>query len=93
MDTQGDKQMFQGNWKCSGCNSDITQLPFQPDPARENQLICLDCFKSKKQGQADKQMFEGNWSCSKCGGAITKLPFEPHPDRQGSLQCLDCYRK
>lgn len=93
MDTQGEKQMFKGDWKCSGCNADITQLPFQPDPSRENELTCLDCYKSKRQDGQERQIFQGKWSCSKCGGSITQLPFEPHPDRQNTLQCLDCYRK
>jgi CxxC-x17-CxxC domain-containing protein len=39
------RQMFEGNWKCAGCGGAITSLPFQPDPSRENELKCRDCFR------------------------------------------------
>jgi hypothetical protein len=41
------RQMFQGNWKCGTCSGDITQLPFNPDPARLGSLLCKDCHKQK----------------------------------------------
>lgn len=43
------RKMYQGNWKCSKCNGDITELPFEPDPARLEQLLCRDCHREKKQ--------------------------------------------
>lgn len=89
-----DKQMFEGDWKCSGCEGAITQLPFQPDPARENELLCRDCHQKKSAAaRADRPTFEGDWSCSKCGGSIKELPFEPDPSRLGQLVCRDCFRK
>ena len=43
------RKMYQGNWKCSGCGADITELPFEPDPARLDQLLCRDCHRAKRQ--------------------------------------------
>lgn len=84
-----DRQMFQGNWKCSGCGGEITQLPFEPRSV-EN-LMCRDCHSKRRGGnnRPQRQMFEGNWSCSKCGKEITQLPFEPKDT--SNLTCRDCY--
>jgi CxxC-x17-CxxC domain-containing protein len=48
---QGDfqRKMYQGNWHCSKCQSEITELPFEPDPARLDQLLCRDCHRQKRQ--------------------------------------------
>jgi len=83
-----DRQMFKGDWKCSGCGTAITQLPFEPR-GTEN-LMCRDCH-SKRIGdrKPQRQMFEGDWKCSKCGGNITKLPFEPKDT--SNLTCKNCY--
>jgi len=43
------RQMFSGNWKCSMCGADITELPFNPDPSRLDQLKCRDCHRKSKQ--------------------------------------------
>ncbi|QSH39731.1 hypothetical protein JXR01_00390 [Candidatus Kaiserbacteria bacterium] len=90
-----ERKMFTGDWKCGGCGAAITELPFQPDPAREGSLMCRDCHKKRQSdspaGGSDRQMFEGNWSCADCGGAITSLPFEPRDT--GNLKCRDCFRK
>jgi len=43
------RREFQGNWKCSKCNADITTLPFEPDPNKLDQLLCRDCFREKRQ--------------------------------------------
>ena len=91
------KQMFQGDWKCSGCGTAITQLPFQPDPARVGGLTCLDCHKkkmdAKKEQQGERKMFQGDWKCGKCVSPITELPFQPDPARADQLTCRDCYMK
>lgn len=42
------RQMFQGNWKCAECGKEITQLPFQPDENRINQLKCRDCHQKSR---------------------------------------------
>lgn len=90
-----ERKMFTGNWKCGSCGAAITELPFEPDPAREGSLMCRDCHK-KRQGDRparddNRQMFEGNWTCADCGGAITSLPFEPRDT--SNLKCRDCFRK
>lgn len=42
----GEKQMFEGDWKCSECGAAITSLPFKP--FNTENLKCLDCFKNSK---------------------------------------------
>jgi CxxC-x17-CxxC domain-containing protein len=91
MDSQNnDKKMFEGNWTCSGCGAQITQLPFQPDEGRADSLKCLDCFKKNKPERGERKMFEGNWSCADCGKEITQMPFEPSGDRP--IKCFDCFK-
>ena len=41
------RQMFKGDWKCSKCNGPITELPFNPDPSRLDQLLCRDCHRAR----------------------------------------------
>jgi CxxC-x17-CxxC domain-containing protein len=43
------RQMFQGDWKCAKCGAEIKELPFEPDPARLEQLLCRDCHRQKRQ--------------------------------------------
>ncbi|MDA2922043.1 hypothetical protein MYX07_02115 [Patescibacteria group bacterium AH-259-L07] len=40
------RKMFQGNWNCSECNAEITELPFEPAPDRP--LYCRDCWRQKR---------------------------------------------
>lgn len=40
------RQMVQGNWKCSECGKEITELPFEPAPDRP--IFCRDCWKAKR---------------------------------------------
>lgn len=42
----GDKPRFSGDWKCSGCGTAITSLPFEPRDT--SNLKCIDCFKKSK---------------------------------------------
>lgn len=80
----------QGNWKCSHCNSEITELPFKPDSDRP--ISCIDCWKDRRQKMAEpRKMVQGNWSCSDCGNTISELPFEPSTDQP--VTCKDCWRK
>jgi DNA-directed RNA polymerase subunit RPC12/RpoP len=96
---QGERKMFEGNWKCGECGAAIKELPFEPDPSKEGNLKCRDCFKNSRGGGGfsggprERKMFEGNWKCSGCGAAIKELPFEPDPSREGELKCRDCHRK
>jgi CxxC-x17-CxxC domain-containing protein len=43
------RKMYQGNWKCADCGKDITELPFEPDPNRTDNLRCRDCYKPRKK--------------------------------------------
>jgi len=93
-----DRQMYQGDWKCSECGASITELPFQPDPDREDTLLCKDCHRKKRQARGgdrqdnrgERRMFSGNWTCAKCGASITELPF--NPTNTDNLLCRDCHR-
>lgn len=90
----GGRQMFQGNWACGKCGKPVTQLPFQPDPARLGQITCRDCYQPGAgggNGGGTKPMFQGNWKCGKCSSAITELPFQPKPEREGELTCRNCF--
>jgi len=92
-----DRQMFKGDWTCSGCGGSITELPFEPR-STEN-LLCRDCHANKKGsgggggggGGRERKMHQGSWECSSCNGPITELPFEPR--ETGNLMCKECFRK
>jgi len=43
------RRTYSGNWKCSKCSTAITELPFEPDPNKFDQLLCRDCFREKRQ--------------------------------------------
>ncbi len=43
---EGDRPRFEGDWKCSGCGTAITSLPFQPRDT--SNLLCVDCYKKSK---------------------------------------------
>jgi len=85
--------MVQGNWKCSDCGKEITELPFEP--SNGSPVYCRDCFAknrpAKKSNFGSGSMVQGNWKCSDCGTAITELPFEPAADRP--IYCRDCWSK
>jgi len=49
------RRMYQGNWKCSKCNADITELPFEPHPDRVDQLFCRDCYRPKRRFDSDRR--------------------------------------
>lgn len=86
------KQMFQGDWKCSSCSTDIKELPFEPRD--ESNLLCRDCHKEQREqrGQRrERRMFQGNWKCSSCSTDINELPFEPRDE--SNLMCKDCFKK
>jgi len=87
--------MVQGNWKCSDCGAEITELPFEPSSGAS--VYCRDCWaknRKDKRGSfnsAPRQMVQGNWKCSSCGTEITEMPFEPSPDRP--IYCRNCWKK
>jgi len=45
--------MYEGNWKCSGCGGEITQLPFQP--RSESGLTCRACYAKGKDAEKSEQ--------------------------------------
>jgi CxxC-x17-CxxC domain-containing protein len=50
-ETKGDfpqRKKYQGNWKCSECEVEITELPFEPDTSGERPLYCKDCLAKKR---------------------------------------------
>lgn len=42
------RRMYQGDWACSSCGGKITELPFDPDPSRLDQLKCRDCHQKSR---------------------------------------------
>lgn len=42
------RKMYQGDWKCAECGAEIKELPFEPDPARIDQLKCRDCHRKSR---------------------------------------------
>lgn len=53
------RPMFTGDWECSQCHAKIDKLPFEPDPARLNQLKCRDCYKSQPRSFGGGNRFQG----------------------------------
>jgi ribosomal protein L37AE/L43A len=49
MHKAGDEDGCTGGWSCSKCGAAIEELPFKPDPARLNQLLCRDCHRARNQ--------------------------------------------
>ncbi|MFH0951673.1 MAG: CxxC-x17-CxxC domain-containing protein [Patescibacteria group bacterium] len=43
----GQRPMNKGQWTCSQCGSEITELPFEPDGNRP--IFCRNCYRSKRQ--------------------------------------------
>ncbi|OHA64762.1 MAG: hypothetical protein A2667_00685 [Candidatus Wildermuthbacteria bacterium RIFCSPHIGHO2_01_FULL_47_27] len=42
----GPREMVKGNWKCSECGAEITELPFQPSGDRP--LYCKECHAKRR---------------------------------------------
>jgi len=95
---ENEREMHKGNWACAQCGASITELPFEPDPSRVDQLKCRDCHRKGREERSDRggfqrEMHKGDWNCAKCGASITELPFEPDPSRVDQLKCRDCHRQ
>ena len=43
----GPREMVKGNWKCSECQKEITELPFEPAPDRP--VYCRECWSKKRK--------------------------------------------
>src|SRR5579883_2766649 len=91
----GPRQMVQGNWKCTDCGKEITELPFEPSEGKP--VYCRDCWAKNRPPrtnngfQGPRQMVQGNWKCTDCGKEITELPFEPSEGKP--VYCRDCWAK
>ncbi len=46
------RQMYQGNWKCSECGAEITELPFEPSGDRP--LYCRDCHAKRRNQRFER---------------------------------------
>ncbi|RME59508.1 hypothetical protein D6779_04025 [Candidatus Parcubacteria bacterium] len=42
------RPMYKGDWKCAKCDGSITELPFEPDPARSDRLLCKSCYRANR---------------------------------------------
>jgi len=42
------REMIKGNWKCTDCGVEITEMPFEPSPDRP--VYCKECW-SKRRAQ------------------------------------------
>ena len=45
------RKSIQGNWKCSECGTEITELPFEP--AEDRPLYCRDCYRNRRPPRRD----------------------------------------
>ena len=89
------RPMVQGNWTCTSCGAEITELPFEPAPGRD--IFCKACYKSgsgstrRDNGpRPPREMVQGNWQCSECGTGISELPFEPADGKP--IFCQECWK-
>ena len=41
-----ERETFKGDWKCSKCGVEITELPFEP--AQDRPLYCRECWQEKR---------------------------------------------
>ncbi len=48
----GMRPMVQGNWTCSQCGAEITELPFEPDGVRP--IYCRACHQTRKQDRPSR---------------------------------------
>jgi CxxC-x17-CxxC domain-containing protein len=51
----GQRQMYQGDWTCSGCGAKITELPFEPDGDRP--IFCRECHRERAKNRPNKRRF------------------------------------
>lgn len=45
--------MVKGEWKCSQCGMQITELPFQPDGVKP--IFCRDCHRQRVAQRPNRQ--------------------------------------
>ena len=45
------REMVKGNWKCSDCGEEITELPFEPSPDRP--IYCRECWRKQRDQKSN----------------------------------------
>lgn len=40
------RETIKGNWKCSECGAEITELPFEP--AEDRPIYCRECWRKRR---------------------------------------------
>jgi CxxC-x17-CxxC domain-containing protein len=40
------REMIKGNWKCTDCGAEITEMPFEPSPDRP--VYCKECWSKRR---------------------------------------------
>jgi len=51
-DSNFPRKMFKGNWKCSECGKEITELPFEPSGDRP--LYCRECHAKRRPQRSER---------------------------------------
>ena len=46
------REVVKGNWKCSECEAEITELPFEP--AADRPIYCKECWSKKRNQRFDR---------------------------------------
>ncbi|PJE69537.1 MAG: hypothetical protein COU98_01525 [Candidatus Staskawiczbacteria bacterium CG10_big_fil_rev_8_21_14_0_10_38_10] len=49
---QSRHETVKGNWKCSECGAEITELPFEPAPDRP--IYCRECWRNKRNQRFER---------------------------------------
>jgi CxxC-x17-CxxC domain-containing protein len=47
-----ERKMFTGNWNCTKCGTEITELPFEPDGVKP--LFCRDCHRERVNNRPNR---------------------------------------
>ncbi len=68
--------MFQGNWKCSTCGGDITELPFEP--RSEKGLTCRSCWSKAKNNEQAAEDLPGSTAAADKQQVPDDVPFDAH---------------
>lgn len=58
-DNQGgyQRKMYPVDTTCAKCGKHIDEVPFPPDPARVNEILCRDCHREKRQSMRGGRSF------------------------------------
>ncbi|MEK7481027.1 MAG: hypothetical protein AAB604_02920 [Patescibacteria group bacterium] len=45
---QSERTFYDVEEVCAKCGTQITKLPFRPDPAKKDRLQCRDCYRQNR---------------------------------------------